>query len=307
MDFDAQLRASKGGVPADVCDPWVAMVFPIGQDRIHAAPGKQLVRRANIGGWEPQLTPPLVPLHHSAGDRVEATKEGGHFIDASRLDPLPNDRAAHHPPLDADRLDNMDTKARFHAELLQEGNRPETPLAKGKVVPYVDFLHANSFQQDLFHERRRGLIRERMREGKTDNEIWLARLDQHQLLRGRRDQWRAVLRGQHFQWMGIERQDDGGTANLARPLVERAENRLMSQVDPIEIPDGEDRSRKRFRKSAKIGNDIHAAVPVSHVYTYIIQIQRCHLTIGCRCAQEKTPPHPHLPPPGEKQWLVVSG
>ena len=129
---------------------------------------------------------------------------------------------------------------------------PRRSLSEGKIVPDKNMTNFDLIIQNLFDEIFRRLTGIFFSKGSADRHVNALLLDQAQFLFQGGNQERLPLRRQNFHRMGIEGIDDGFSIDLSGFLQNPLENKLVSQMNPVKIPDGEHGLRKvRFRSFSR--------------------------------------------------------
>ncbi len=204
-------------------------------------------------------------MHHGAPDRVLATEQAGglghatvaeQFADPGRGDAAFVGRADVVAQVDV--VDELDTEAVLLPQSTQQVDVPGAAGAEPEVAADEDQLGVQGADQDLGDERlgrlRLQVLVEAQQEHRVDPDV----LEELASLRGARQRGWHALGVDDAERVAVEGHHGGDESAIAGGTLEVRDHRAVSDVDPVELADGDGARAEALRHVRDVVVVLHA-------------------------------------------------
>lgn len=137
----------------------------------------------------------------------------------------------------------MDDKAESFAERDQIADPPFSLVPKGKMLPDKNLFESEPFEENLLSEHLRRECGKCLGKPQRDHLINSGFFETGMFFLHARQKPQANVRRKDFHRVRVKRQDDSRSWGSARRLDHLFQERMMTEVMAVEIPDGSHRIR----------------------------------------------------------------
>src|SRR5438552_632805 len=245
MDLDQTRSRTEGGAAANIAHPRQELRIELDLGGIDAVRGQDTaLRRQHVGRRIAQFASPSISSNDSAFDNIRPPQHGGRVRDGPRLQKISNPRGADRHAVHHDRRNGAYRKAKPRRGFEKSLDRSATSLTKAKVLTDVEFLGPQFLAQHIPHKFFRCLSGELRSERQSDDHIDAGFLEQYQLLRGIAEKLELNIRRQYPKRVGVKGQHNDRPVQVLRSLLDKLQNGPVSQMQAVEIPDGDNGERQ---------------------------------------------------------------
>src|SRR5574341_312691 len=165
----------------------------------------------------------------------------------------PDQRGRNRLPAIPHRIDHVHAEPVPRAEPAQRLDVARAAAAEAVVVAQHQLLHPEAAAQHLPHEGLGGELRQLARERHPLDAVERQPAENGPLLIRRRQQLRCRRRVHDLERMRLERDEQTREPSGSRPAGDLLDHRLVPAVNPVERPDGDDRTARRHPSSTTRG------------------------------------------------------
>src|SRR5579871_1661681 len=242
MGFDGDTRSIERRPDADVGHRAARFAFGVDARPRHINPlrGEHLLFRLQIQRREGELSPDASAFDDFSGQHKRAPKQPRCVRNVALSDRLTDARARNDFAAMCDWRNHNDVETQAHSQFAQSLYIARLAMAEVEIFtdensPNLQVAHQNLINEFLWRQPRQ-IQRKRHYHGRLEAD----HPEPIHALRARREARRRGFGLKHFSRRGIECEHCRNTAGFDRALLDGAQNRLMTQVNTVEIADRQD-------------------------------------------------------------------
>src|SRR5579875_409141 len=253
MRFEPQILAADRRAPAEIrgaiAPDRVRAILDPGAHGINARGGPQVVDEGDIGGGKADGAAELVADIDAAVDLPGPAQQKRRLARPAGNEMLADlGRRINDAARARDRRHDLHIEAVLAALGLEQFGRAAALVAEDEIVADDDRLGAEARHQNLGDEILGAFLREGLIEMEREEEIDAERFE-HQRFRAERRQAKGrQTRLKHGARMRLEGQHREGRGKLLGQGPRLGQHRLMTEMDTVEIPRGDDRAARVARR-----------------------------------------------------------
>ena len=254
VGFHGEILPGNRGAPTDVGYGGMGLMSECGLGHIDPGSRDQLVARAQVQGGKQGFSSQTSPGHDLPFQAEKPPEQAVGAADAPGTDQLANSRAAHPGPADYHLRADADLKAEFPAKLLKQRDVAGTTVSEREIAPDENLPRPEYPHHDLPHELLTGHSGQGPVEVQNGKHLQPAGAQQPDLFLGGSDCPGGVVRRQQLQGVGLEAEQDRPGSRGPGSIDQGVQNALVTQVETVEIANGQRTSAVCPIGSVAVGN-----------------------------------------------------